>query len=560
MKLFILSCLLFASALAQTAVGYGECSGSKVAAGICHEPIDANLFTYKDSFETLPDFSESGAPEIGDVFTFYMPWSESIFARQFWDDKYNVSREWIFEEQNPNAGVFGQPVLSDDEYWAELMEFERDITVYFPLNFDDSKPAKVQIIYDGLQNRIPEIVKYNDAGAPPDFHENSFYEYFQYFMNEGSLPEMVVVFIQNAHAINVSARTWEYDMMDSQNGYFTFEEVLPAILQNEEIKEAYPDLAFSTDPMDASVCGTSTGGAATVLLGHFTDYARRLASTSTSLVMQIPQGEYPYGAAEYPDVILSSEKKNTKVWIEAGVNDYSCQQIVDYGVDWCSMANINPDYYDWYLNNNRTAYAYDQKGYDFFYQISGGAGSTHSSMLHEKFFDAMIWVWADDEDGMVVDDGILCPGQEVENFCDCDGDCSEHSDWCKCGLAASCCADSKSGSGIGMNGEEYCESGELSKKQCRESSCCHWNAWGLGPASNWWRGRCWSDIGTDTCTDQMSHDTEAMRIMISNDRSADVTKFFALVGIASILSFGFKRLFSKTAEEFQPIADNELEI
>merc|ERR1719513_110544 len=42
---------------------------------------------------------------------------------------------------------------------------------------------------------------------------------------------------------------------------------------------------------------------------------------------------------------------------------------------------------------------------------------------------------------MVVDDGILCPGQEAASFCDCKNDCSGHANWCKCGLAVACCAD-----------------------------------------------------------------------------------------------------------------------
>merc|ERR1719245_2793107 len=50
-----------------------------------------------------------------------------------------------------------------------------------------------------------------------------------------------------------------------------------------------------------------------------------------------------------------------------------------------------------------------------------------------------------------------------------------------------------------VNGEEYCESGELSGEECKRSYCCHWNTWEKGEASNWGRGRCWSSIGRRTC-------------------------------------------------------------
>jgi len=54
-----------------------------------------------------------------------------------------------------------------------------------------------------------------------------------------------------------------------------------------------------------------------------------------------------------------------------------------------------------------------------------------------------------------------------------------------------------------MNGEDYCESQFMlrNEESCKASSCCHWNTWEDGEASFNGQGRCWSDIGTETCTD-----------------------------------------------------------
>merc|ERR1719376_1216841 len=54
-----------------------------------------------------------------------------------------------------------------------------------------------------------------------------------------------------------------------------------------------------------------------------------------------------------------------------------------------------------------------------------------------------------------------------------------------------------------FNGEEYCERHDMirNEERCRESSCCHWNDYEEGEASFNGQGRCWSDIGTDTCID-----------------------------------------------------------
>jgi hypothetical protein len=36
--------------------------------------------------------------------------------------------------------------------------------------------------------------------------------------------------------------------------------------------------------------------------------------------------------------------------------------------------------------------------------------------------------------------GVLCPGLDKDDFCDCDGDCTENPDWCSCSQARNCCS------------------------------------------------------------------------------------------------------------------------
>jgi len=52
-------------------------------------------------------------------------------------------------------------------------------------------------------------------------------------------------------------------------------------------------------------------------------------------------------------------------------------------------------------------------------------------------------------------------------------------------------------------GESYCESDSMISNEngCKASSCCHWNTWEEGYASFNGKGRCWSDIFSDVCTD-----------------------------------------------------------
>jgi len=55
----------------------------------------------------------------------------------------------------------------------------------------------------------------------------------------------------------------------------------------------------------------------------------------------------------------------------------------------------------------------------------------------------------------------------------------------------------------GVNGEEYCQSADMltNENACKESSCCVWNTWEQGEASNFGKGRCWSRIFKQICTD-----------------------------------------------------------
>ena len=35
---------------------------------------------------------------------------------------------------------------------------------------------------------------------------------------------------------------------------------------------------------------------------------------------------------------------------------------------------------------------------------------------------------------------VLCPGLDKEDYCDCDGDCTEQPEWCSCSDAVDCCS------------------------------------------------------------------------------------------------------------------------
>merc|ERR1711933_10464 len=50
---------------------------------------------------------------------------------------------------------------------------------------------------------------------------------------------------------------------------------------------------------------------------------------------------------------------------------------------------------------------------------------------------------------------VLCPGQPSENYCDCDGDCTELPEWCQCEDAQECCGNSSSRSSPSVPSMEF---------------------------------------------------------------------------------------------------------
>jgi len=118
-----------------------------------------------------------------------------------------------------------------------------------------------------------------------------------------------------------------------------------------------------------------------------------------------------------------------------------------------------------------------------------------------------------------------------EGKCDCDGNVDFG---CGCGgyrpsgcdhQCGSTKVDEGCGCGVkcppkinlldGVNGEQYCESDDMMNNEvaCKSSSCCHWNTWEEGEASFNGKGRCWSSIGQDICSDT----TDVCQLCSRND-------------------------------------------
>src|SRR5439155_19235997 len=221
-------------------------------------------YTIGPEYKIDPDLTDRGNPK-GKYFEFRMRLAESKIFRG--DDS-------TLEPQK-------KPVRT-----------ERAILVYVPAAYQDGTKAPILVIHDGpgqlnlVRNALDNLTISKDPNR--------------------KLPPFIAIAVQNGgNDGKNSERGLEYDTMSDRLARFIHDEVLPAVLNNAEIKAAYPKFALTDNPWGRAVMGCSSGGAAALTMGWFRpDLFRRLIAYSGTFVDQqdddaAEEAKYPLGAWEY---------------------------------------------------------------------------------------------------------------------------------------------------------------------------------------------------------------------------------------------------------------------
>src|SRR6266516_4188529 len=217
---------------------------------------------------------------------------------------------------------------------------ERAIFVYVPAAYQDGTRAPILVIHDGpgqlnlVRNALDNLTISKDPNR--------------------KLPAFIAIAIQNGgNDGKNSERGLEYDTMSDRLARFVHGEVLSAVLNNAEIKAAYPKFALTDNPWGRAVMGCSSGGAAALTMGWFRpDLFRRLIAYSGTFVDQqdddaAEEGQYPLGAWEYHSgmkLIANSEKKPLRIFTHVSENDLRAK-------------DPEETYHNWVMANERTAAA-----------------------------------------------------------------------------------------------------------------------------------------------------------------------------------------------------------
>lgn len=304
-------------------------------------------FTIGPKYKIDPDLTDKGNPK-GKYFEFSMKLADSKIFRG--DDS----------TLNPKKNVHKA----------------RKIFVYIPAAYKDGTAAPILVSHDGpsRMNLVRNALDNLTISKNP----------------KRKLPAFIAISVQNGgNDSKGSQRGLEYDTMSDRLARFINDEVLPAVLNNPQIKAAYPNIAFTDNPWGKAAMGCSSGGAAALTMGWFRpDLFRRLITYSGTFVDQqdddaAEELDYPLGAWEYHSnkkLIENSEKKPLRIFTHVSENDNRSK-------------DPESTYHNWVMANRRTAAALKAKGYDYRFVYSKSTRHCDRKVFEQTLADTLVWMW-----------------------------------------------------------------------------------------------------------------------------------------------------------------------
>lgn len=305
--------------------------------------------------------------------------------------EYSLARE-LTDQGNPKGKQFefSMPLAEsrifrgDDETLnpSKQVRRERMIFVYVPAAYQDGTKAPLLVTLDGpsrlglVRNALDNLTISKDP--------------------QRRLPAFIVIAVENGgNDGKGSERGLEYDTMSDRFARFINDEVLPAVLNDPQIKAAYPQIAFTENSWGKAVMGCSSGGAAALTMGWFRpDLFRRLITYSGTFVDQqdddaAEEATYPLGAWEYHssmELIRNSEKKPLRIFTHVSEFDNGAQR-------------SEASYHNWVMANERTAAALKAKGYDYRFVYSKATRHCDGKVFDATLADTLVWMWRGYHDG-----------------------------------------------------------------------------------------------------------------------------------------------------------------
>jgi enterochelin esterase family protein len=279
------------------------------------------------------------------------------------DIHYKLGPDSLAQEGVPKGEIKGPFTLPSEAYPGT----QHTYWIYVPAQYDPATPASLMIFQDGQAFMAPE----GDIRAQ-NVMDNLIYRreipvMIGVFINPGRTPEQPEPHPKDWGDRNTNRPT-EYNSLDDRYARVIVDELLPVL---------YKDYNISKDPDQHGIGGASSGAiAAFTVAWQRPNHFRKVLSIVGSFVNL-------RGGHEYPDIILKSDKKPIRIFLQDGRND-------NRGM---GRSGTYDEKRDWFFQNVRMVKALTEKGYEVNY--TWGIGRHGQKQGGAIMPEMMRWLWRD---------------------------------------------------------------------------------------------------------------------------------------------------------------------
>lgn len=279
------------------------------------------------------------------------------------DAFYHLGPDSLSQQGVPKGDLVGPLNLPSQAYPGTSHTY----WIYVPAQYDPQQRASLMIFNDGPAFKDPD----GDLRTQ-NVLDNLIYRH--------ELPVMVGVFISPGRRPDQPESTpkeWGDKVNNRPTEYNSLDDRYARVIVDELLPELYKKYNISKDPDRHGIGGASSGA-----IAAFTVAWQRPGSFHKVLSM-IGSFTNLRGGHVYPDLVLQSERKPIRIFIQDGRNDHR---------------GIKPDgtydpNLDWFRQNVRLMGALTEKGYDVNY--AWGIDKHSTKMGGAILPDMLRWLWRD---------------------------------------------------------------------------------------------------------------------------------------------------------------------
>jgi enterochelin esterase family protein len=279
------------------------------------------------------------------------------------DTFYKLGPDSIEQDGVPKGDIRGPFTLPSSAYPGT----QHTYWVYVPAQYSPSEPASLMIFNDGqaFKNATGNIRAHNVL-------DNLIYRreipvMIAVFINPGRTPEQPEPTPQNWGDKDTNRPT-EYNTLDDRYARVVVDELMPTVTR---------DFNISKDPERRGIGGASSGAIAAFTVAWERPDAFRKVLSIVGSFTNIRGGHV------YPELVLKSEKKPIRVFLQDGRNDNRA----------LSADGKYDQTRDWFYQNVRLMEALSKKGYEVNY--AWGMNRHGQAMGGAILPEMMRWLWRD---------------------------------------------------------------------------------------------------------------------------------------------------------------------